>query len=201
MDALGATACEVLAFWFGDGTPPTANRRMWFAGGAEVDEVIRRRFGECVEAAIAGEFSAWEAEPRARLALILLLDQFPRNIFRKSPRAFAGDERASRLARDGVEQGMDAAVDVVGRIFFYLPLEHSEVMADQRRCVGLFESLAREVGDGPEAAMVAGSLDYARRHAAIIERFGRFPHRNDTLERATTAAEASWLVGGDRFGQ
>ncbi|WP_119154607.1 DUF924 family protein [Caldimonas tepidiphila] len=186
-----ADAQAVLDFWFG--APQDAlfgqPRREWFLKDPAFDARVRERFGPLIDAAIAGELRPWAATPQGALALLLLLDQFTRNVHRGTPRAFAGDAQALEVARAVVERGWDRQLRPVQRWFVYLPFEHAEDPEAQRSAVALFEALAREApGDGVEEA-----LDYARRHLAVIERFGRFPHRNEILGRATTAEEARFL--------
>lgn len=194
---------EVLTFWFGNDVPTpqeqTAQTQRWFARDDAFDETIRTRFGALVESAIDGALKpAWSQTPPARLAQILLLDQFTRNIHRGSPRAFAGDARAQALALDAVARGDDAALTPLQRVFLYLPLEHAEDLALQHRCVALFEVLA---GQAPPAdrATFDGYADYARRHRDVIARFGRFPHRNAALGRTSSPDEQDWLDAGGGF--
>ena len=195
----------VREYWFG-AQPLTAadafDRRaqLWFGGGKH-DEEIRTRFGALLERAAAGELSAWGDGPRGRLSLILLLDQFPRNMFRGTARAFACDEQALTLSLTGMQSGADGALDFAERLFFYMPLEHAENRDAQDESVAAFRRLLAEVP--PEVhASFASTLGYAEKHRSIIERFGRFPHRNALLGRASTAEELEWLKeGGAGFGQ
>ena len=181
---------DVLAFWFS--APGAADygeaRTAWFRKDDAFDAQIRARFLAEVEAAIAGHRDDWAASPQGALALFILLDQFPRNLFRNTARAFAGDAGALALARHVVEQGWDRQLRPVQRVFVYLPFEHSESLTDQKRSIALFAALAAE---HPETASY---LDYAHRHHEVIARFGRFPHRNATLGRTSTAAETNYLA-------
>ena len=172
---------DVLGFWFDELTPEE-----WFRGSPDLDDRIRFRFADAVERAMAGEFDPWTATPDGALALVLLLDQVPRNIHRDSASAFAQDAKARAVAKAAIDAGFDKARTVPQRIFLYLPLEHSEDLADQERSLALFESL----GDPVQA-------DYARRHHAVIARFGRFPHRNPVLGRPSTAEELDYLKDRD----
>jgi uncharacterized protein (DUF924 family) len=174
----------VLEFWFG--APPLAMRAEWFRKDPAFDQRIRESFGALVDRAIDHGLG-WGPAPADRLAEILVLDQFPRNLFRDHARAFAGDARALAIAIAMIEAGDDRALDPVQRWFAYLPLEHAEDLALQDRCVALFEALAAE---HPASA---NPLDYARKHRDVIRRFGRFPHRNRALGRVSTAAEAEYL--------
>jgi uncharacterized protein (DUF924 family) len=180
---------EVLEFWFGAPDSPEFGRPRspWFVKSAEFDAHIRDRFLPTHEAAASGALDAWSERPLAALALAVVLDQFPRNIFRGTPRAFAADARALALARGAVEQRFDEVLLPVQRWFFYLPFEHAEDLAAQRESLRLFERLAVD-------AAGAGTLTYAMRHYAVIERFGRFPHRNAILARESTPAELAFLA-------
>lgn len=180
---------DVLEFWFGAPESPEFGRprASWFVKSAEFDALIRDRFLATHEAAAAGALDAWSSRPLAALALAVVLDQFPRNMFRGTPRAFAADARALALARDAVGRGFDEVLLPVQRWFVYLPFEHAEDLAMQRESLRLFERLATD-------AAGAGTLTYAMRHYAVIERFGRFPHRNAILGRASTPAELAFLA-------
>jgi uncharacterized protein (DUF924 family) len=182
---------SVLQFWFGIPNTPDAHysqrRRLWFGKHPEFDREIRDRFHSLYEQAANGELEGWRDTPQGNLALILLLDQVPRNMFRNMPRAFATDTQALIIAKQSIAQHVDRALEPIQRIFIYLPLEHSENLDDQHQSVQLFEAL---VADTPD---LADCLDYAKRHQAIIERFGRFPHRNRILGRPSTPAEIIFL--------
>ena len=178
-------ATDVLDFWFGP--TPLAVRREWFIKDPVFDEAIRTRFGALVEQALAGPLR-WRDEPLSHLAAVIVLDQFPRNLFRGQARAFAGDPHALALALEMLEVGDDLKLPPLQRWFAYLPLEHAESLSVQERCVALFEDLA-----GADPAL-AGALDYAERHRDVIRRFGRFPHRNAALGRDSTAEERAYLA-------
>ena len=177
---------DVLDFWFGPA--PLAQRAEWFRKDAAFDAAIRERFADAIAAALAGDLDAWAATPQGALARIVVLDQFTRNAFRDSARAFAGDARALAAACALAERGDDRRLAPLERVFAYLPFEHAEDTAMQVRSVALFSALAREV------PALAGFEDYAHRHAVVIERFGRFPHRNAVLDRASTPEEAAYLA-------
>ena len=183
-----ASWSDVLEFWFGAADSPEFGRPRapWFVKSAEFDALIRDRFLATHEAAAAGALDAWSSRPLAALALAIVLDQFPRNMFRSTPRACIGRERALALARDAVGQGFDAVLLPVQRWFVYLPFEHAEDLAMQRESLRQFERLATD-------AAGAGTFTYAMRHYAVIERFGRFPHRNAILGRASTPEELRFL--------
>jgi len=174
-----ASAEEVLAFWRAAG--PTK----WFERDDAFDAEIRARFLATCEAAAAGRLEAWQRTPDGTLALLILLDQFPRNLFRGDARAFATDAAARSIAERAIARGTDRLFPLPERGFFYLPLMHSENLADQERCI----ALCRDAGD-------AEGEKYAEIHADVIHRFGRFPHRNHALGRDTTEQERAFLDGG-----
>ena len=180
---------DILGFWFADG--PDAFRQAWFQRDDAFDAQIRTRFGALVAPAREGALDDWAATPEGALGLLLVLDQFPRNLFRGSPAAFASDARALGLARRIVLGArMDLALTATQRVFLYLPFEHAEEMAAQDQSVALFEGLR----DHPAQAAPNGTIDFAWRHRAIIARFGRFPHRNAVLGRESTPAELTYLA-------
>ncbi len=187
---------ELLEFWFGDDTDDVAvaeaKAGLWWGHKPETDEEIRERFGTAATSAAVGILDHWSGSPRGRLALILLLDQMPRVIHRGMAKAFAMDADALKLAEQGLASGADRLLRPIERVFFYLPFEHSEDLADQERCLELFRDLAESV---PEAHRKTfdSYVDYAVRHHEIIERFGRFPHRNQVLGRESTPEELGYL--------
>jgi uncharacterized protein (DUF924 family) len=170
---------DVLAFWL------AAGHERWFESDEDFDAEIRTRFATTYEDAAAGRLSAWEEWPQGALALVIVLDQFPRNMFRHSARSYAADPLARSVTRRAIARGFDQQVAMPERGFFYLPFEHSEGLADQERAVALME----KTGD-------ADLLKWAVLHMDIIRRFGRFPHRNSALGRATTPEEQAFLDGG-----
>lgn len=187
---------ELLEVWFGDGDDVEIARRnadLWWGGSPETDTELGGRFGAAASAAAAGVLDHWTGSPRGRLALILLLDQLPRAICRGTPAAFAQDPKARRIAGRGLESGADRLLRPIERVFFYLPFEHSEDRDDQRRSVELFERLVAEV-PGDWKPTFDQYLDYAVRHREVVERFGRFPHRNAILGRESTAEELEYLA-------
>jgi uncharacterized protein (DUF924 family) len=200
---------DILDYWFGTG-PWTRDRldervRFWFGGdGADAqarrDAEIRAKLEPLLERAARGEFASWASSPKRRLALILLLDQVPRNAYRGTAAAFAFDTEALTLAAEGLQLAADAALDAVERIFFYLPLEHAESLEAQDVCVAAFKRLVAEAP--PELReFCAFTADYATRHRDIIVKFGRYPHRNAVLGRKDTPEEAEWLAAnGNPFG-
>lgn len=186
----------VLEFWFGADRAAAlrdpARSRLWWRKDPATDTDIRARFGTWVAAALAGRLHHWADEPDGLLGLVLLADQFTRNIQRDTPAAFAGDPLALAWCRQGIAAGLEARLTAAERAFLYMPLEHSEILADQDECVARFERLVAESAPADRGTL-AGMLDYARRHREVIARFGRFPHRNAILGRASTAAEWAFL--------
>jgi uncharacterized protein (DUF924 family) len=173
------SAADVLAFW------RAAGKDKWFSKDAAFDAAIRARFASLHTTAAAGGLTGWEATPEGALALVIVLDQFPRNLYRGEARAFATDALALATAKRALARGFDQAVVMPDRQFFYLPFMHSEKLADQERCQALYRAL----GD-------AELLRFADEHADIIQRFGRFPHRNALLGRVTTPEEQAFLDAG-----
>ena len=188
-DGATSEADAVLDFWFG--APGSSEfgraRKAWFSKDEAFDATIRERFGALVERALRGEVEAWAEAPRSALAQILLLDQFTRNAFRATPRAFAGDARALAAASRMVGSRQDESLPPFMRGFVYLPFEHAEGLAMQDEAIRLFTKL---VAEAPEHADM---LDYAQRHRDVIRRFGRFPHRNEILGRRSTAEEIAFV--------
>lgn len=188
---------KVIDFWFGDLTRepmPQSKIDSWFARDEAFDRTIRERFAQDIDRAAEGEYDHWkDAGPEGYVALCVLLDQFPRNIYRNDPKAFSYDRHARRYALEAIDRGEDRKAHPLHRTFLYMPLEHAEDLELQNRCVALFEQLAGEV---PEMyrALFETFADYAERHRVIIERFGRFPHRNAVLGRETTPEEAEFLT-------
>lgn len=196
-------ARQVRDFWFGK-LPLSAQAlrqrlELWFPEDekAEVarkwDETIRARFGALVERAARGELASWADSPRRCMSLILLLDQFPRNIYRGTRRAFASDDQALAVTLSGMESAADAALDIVERLFFYMPLQHSEVREIQDESVAGFRRLVAEAPQELRGSF-EDALKYAQEHRAVIERFGRFPQRNRALHRVSTPDEVAWLT-------
>jgi uncharacterized protein (DUF924 family) len=195
---------DVLTFWLGDGMtkgwPSQEMKDLWFKGSKGLDAQITARFGSTVEDALADGLQAWESAIDERLALVILLDQFTRNIFRGTARAFAGDARAQRLAASTLAVEEDRRLPTVARVFLYMPLMHAEDLSRQDTCVASFEQLLRSAPTGL-AYRLQDNLDFARQHRDIIARFGRFPHRNAVLGRNSTPQETAFLQDGPRFGQ
>lgn len=198
------TAMQVLDYWLGDalqrGWPSQSRSALWFGGGKEQDQAIIQRFGTLVEQALDGDLEDWEVSPLGLLALVILLDQFTRNMFRGQGRAFAGDGRATALVHDALQRGWDLKLPGAGAVFLYMPLMHAEDLALQDQCVSRFEALlARSPAERQQD--LQGNLAFARQHRDIVARFGRFPYRNAALGRPSSAQEAEFLRDGPRFGQ
>jgi uncharacterized protein (DUF924 family) len=193
----------VLAFWMG---PPGSaaevagrQRTLWFGKSAANDQLVAKRFADTLRAATDGRLDHWAGTARGRLALVIVLDQFPHHIHRNQPQAFATDPQALALSLDALNAGEDRQLAAIERVFLYLPLEHAESNEMQDLSVSLFEKLAREAA-ADERALFDNFLDYARRHRDVVARFGRFPHRNEILGRPSTAAELEFLKQpGSRF--
>ena len=196
---------DILEYWFGGSVrdPSKVPGRMgfWFGDDPARDADMRERWGELVSAASEGKLDFWTRTPRGRLAVLILLDQMRRNIYRGTAEAFRRDGRARYLMRDGVSRMMDMKLTPIERVFFYMPLQHAESLDDQEMAVDRFMQLEREVA-ADHRETFAGFRKYAQLHRDIIARFGRFPHRNAILGRRDTSEEAAWLAGGgERFGQ
>lgn len=198
-----ATPEHLLAFWFGQARehPEAVSERMafWFRPSKADDEAVCEQFETTMRQAAAGLLTDWLPTPAGRLALILAMDQAPRVIFRRQPEAFACDGQALALTLAGIVGGIDREYGLAERAFFYMPLQHSEDPLVQEQSVRLYERL---VADFPKHAGVAeGFLEHAREHAAIITRFGRYPHRNKVLGRESTGEELAFLEDGPSYGQ
>ena len=191
-------ARAVLDTWFGASDSPDFGRarRIWFKKDATIDATLSQRFGQLLEQALRGELSSWAEHAEGALALILLLDQFTRNCFRGTPRAYSGDTQALALARTLAKSGEHLMLPTpFHRAFCYMPFEHDEAAASQQEAVRLFEQLATAHSDPDIESYCA----YAKKHANVIERFGRFPHRNKILGRESTENELQWLKKNGGF--
>lgn len=197
---------EILDYWFGhieDTVLPTQNRtRIWFSGTPEVDQELREKFNHDLEMAISGDYDNWDKDPRSLLCLIIILDQFSRNIYRSTPMAFAQDSKALDLCVSGIEKQFDHKLSLIERAFFYMPLMHAENLDMQATSVRAFKMLLDL--SFPEARPTFQNFfDYAIRHYQVLEQFGRFPNRNKALKRESTQAEEEFLKksAGGGFGQ
>jgi len=194
---------RVLAFWFGPPGSATEiagrQNKLWFGKSPANDQAVIDHFSATLTAATAGQLDHWASTPRGRLALVIVLDQFPHHIHRDQPQAFATDPQSLALSLDALTTGEDRQLAPIERVFLYLPLEHAESLEVQDRSVLLYEQLAHEaVAD--ERKLFDGFLDYARKHRDVVARFGRFPHRNEILGRPSTPEELEFLKQpGSRF--
>ncbi|WP_347903341.1 DUF924 family protein [Pseudomonas purpurea] len=193
----------LLEWWFGSADSPddvaAQKGKLWFGKRDSQDLEARTRFGDLVEQALAGGLTEWTQRPEGWLALVLLLDQLPRMIFRQTPKSFAGDLRAQALVAQGIAADFDRQLPPIRRVFIYLVFEHCEHLAVQNEAVSRFADLLAQQPE-VDRSVFADNLDYAERHQKIIARFGRFPHRNAVLGRESTAEELEFLAGpGSRF--
>jgi uncharacterized protein (DUF924 family) len=190
---------EIHQFWFAcldeQGMSPAEQNALWFKSSQETDQLCRERFGSLVDTAINGGLQDWEASDRGLIALIILLDQFPRNIHRGTPRAFSGDARALALAQQSIALGRQQRLPAIHQVFLLLPLEHNEDIIVQKKCVNLFQELAAKTG----LAAIQGYLRYAVAHRDVISQFGRFPHRNIILGRESSPDELEYLQTHEGF--
>lgn len=202
LHGMNVRASTILRFWFGDtvlaeggASEPDAAAK-WFKKDAAFDEEIRTTFAQDIERARRGEYDAWPSEPVAEkgaLALVVLCDQLPRNVFRDDPRAFALDARALAVTRGGLAYGIDKHLSLLERYVFAMPLMHAEDREVQQQSLRTFAELKQDAVGTPIEKLAAAALDYAERHAKIVERFGRYPHRNDLLGRSSTGEELDFL--------
>jgi uncharacterized protein (DUF924 family) len=183
-------------FWFGtnsdDAVVAQEKSRLWWGKDAATDRAVKQRFEDVLNQAARSELDSWCSTTAGSLALILVTDQFPRNMYRGTPQAFAFDALARDWCKNGIDHGFDQLLRPIERVFFYMPLQHSELLHDQYLAVALFEKLASAVGPERESGFT-GYLDFARRHRDIVERFGRFPHRNAILGRESSTLELAFL--------
>src|SRR3989304_7449671 len=189
---------EILQYWFGElkesEAPSSDYYKIWFAKGIEIDEYIKNKFEEDLKCAIEGKLKNWEDKPRGTLALIILLDQFSRNIYRGTAKAFSQDSLALEICLRGIEKGFDKRLHPVERLFLYMPLEHSEDLEIQKKSVEYFSMLEETFTSTPSLVSIISEFkNYAEKHYVIIERFGRFPHRNEILGRKSTPEEIEFL--------
>ena len=185
----------VLEYWFGplasDESFPDQQAKKWFGGGEAVNEEIRTQFGRDQTLACEGHYDDWQENPRGCLALVILLDQFTRNLYGDA-RAYAMDDKALLVVLRGIERGLDKKLKIIERWFFYMPFMHSEDLEIQEKGIELFTKLAEEAPPALELP-IRNALGYAIRHMEIIKRFGRFPHRNEALGRESTPQEVEFL--------
>jgi len=192
------TPDDVLSFWFGElgelGLASKAQAERWFRKDPTFDAEIRQRFAGLHSEIMAGTHEAWQDTAEGRLAYVIVLDQFSRNMFRDTPRMFASDERAVGATLQGLERGHDRVLPTHPRMFMYMPLMHSEALAMQDKCVATFTTLRDELLPGEARAFMDFAIGYANAHRDIIHRFARFPHRNSVLGRVSTPEELEFLT-------
>ena len=196
---------EILDYWIGPAAGNVAaakdRGKLWYQSTPESDEELRRQFGNDLARAERGELDDWQDTARGALALVILLDQFSRNLYRGTARAFANDSKALSIAETAIDAGRDHEMPWIGRAFLYHPFEHSERLDRQERSVELFQALVEEA-PAEWKDELKGFLEYAIEHCGVVRRFGRFPHRNEVLERESTADEQAYLdSGARRYGQ
>lgn len=196
---------QVLSYWFGTldstGFASESMKKKWWQGSDETDIEITHQFGESVQSALKQSLEHWRSTAKGQLALIILLDQFTRNIFRGTERAFSGDALALDVCKQGLSEKKDLELATEERVFFYMPLEHSEDIEDQNLCIRLLHGVKKSCNEQNHAAL-DNYISFAESHKDIIAKFGRFPHRNDALKRTNTVEEQAYLNGDHtRFGQ
>lgn len=188
---------DVLEFWFGEPARDAAGMRAkvdrWYGGSPETDREIREKFGALVETALGGGLASWQEDPKTRLALILVLDQFTRNVFRGDPRTHAGDPRAQELSLDAYDRGWDERLTTEEGMFLMMPLLHAESLPLQERSVEEMATLAARAPEAMKGALAMG-VEQSRKYRDVIARFGRFLHRNEAIGRASTADEVAFLA-------
>ena len=196
---------DVIDYWFGtdyqDGFTVENKNKLWFMGGEEVDKEITQRFAGALQLAESDQLQAWQQTAEGCMALIILLDQFSRNIYRGTAKAFANDAKALELAKALVEKDLWTTLPLIQRVFILLPYEHSEAIQDQDECLKLMDLMISQAGEKQQERLT-GFRHHVLEHRAIIQQFGRFPHRNRVLDRQTTQEEQAYLDGtGKTFGQ
>ncbi|MFK7929940.1 MAG: DUF924 family protein [Myxococcota bacterium] len=195
MEHLHPLAAEILEIWFGPTDDEIASRApTWWKKDPVFDQQLAERFGGELHRAAAGSFSGWERSPHGSLALVVMLDQFPRNSFRGDPRSFAFDAAARAVCHRAVRAGHDRMLKPPERVFLYMPLMHSEHVSDHRDALVLFEAAAVAARGTRWEQMIAANFDFAQKHAKIIHRFGRYPHRNEVLGRDSTPEESAHVA-------
>lgn len=185
---------DVLYFWIGNpGDPPLRNAEQWWKKDAAFDDECRKRFAALIEAGARGELGDWKQTPHGRLALVILFDQLSRNVFRNTPRSFAQDPLARDVALESMAKGDENVFSLIERAFLYMPLMHAEDVGLQHQCVASFNRIAGR-GEGDVKKYLDNCLGFAKKHEEIVERFGRFPHRNAILGRTSTKEEETFLL-------
>ncbi len=190
------TTKDILNFWFGTDTTPSKKQiNIWYKSSPKFDKLIQEQFESLLFLVEQGKLTEWKKCPLQRLALIILCDQFPRNIYRKTKKAFAYDSIALKNSKEGIEKGQDTTLTAFQQLFFYMPLMHSEELESQDLSLKQFGELAKK------DKFFEGSLKYALEHYKIVKEFGRYPYRNKVLGRKNTAEEEIYLKNAETFGQ
>ncbi len=189
---------KIILFWFGkldkSGIPSKEKQIMWWSKDHKLDEFIKENYEKYVNLAVLGELGEWKEDPLGMLAFIIVLDQFSRNIYRDTLKAFTQDELALESAKEGIEKGFDKKLLPIERIFFYLPFMHSENLEDQQECIRIYRELADECSSNPDIySIINNSYEFAIKHFDIIKKYGRYPHRNSIMGRKSTAQEIEFL--------
>ena len=195
---------DVLSFWFGDIKNSLCDKphnQLWYQGSEKFDNEIAKKFSSLVKMAASGQLNAWQGNAKGSLALVILLDQLPRNIFRGTEKAFSFDSLALSVCKSGIAQGFDKELSLIEQVFYYHPFQHSELLVEQERSVALFSVLLTEFQQVEHLAVIENALHWTREHLAIIKQFGRFPHRNKVLARDSRPEEIDYLKSGHDFGQ
>ncbi|TRX55698.1 DUF924 family protein [Thalassomonas sp. M1454] len=195
---------EVIDFWFGkldNQLSPAQNQRIWYSATTDDDAFILQKFEHLYLQALNGSLEYWMSSAKGAMALIVLLDQMPRNMFRGTEQAFLSDHLALKYCLQGIEKGYDKQLALIERVFFYHPLEHAEDLALQQQCVSHFQSLQQVYTDESHQELIRHSLSFAKQHEQIIAQYGRFPYRNEVLGRESSDAELQFLKTGVNFGQ
>lgn len=195
---------QLLRYWFGaldNQLSKSSQSALWYQAPPVIDQEIRSQFQHLYQQALIQPFEHWLDNARGSLAMVILLDQLPRNMFRGSSQAFSSDDNALETAKTGIKNGFDKELALIERIFYYHPLQHSEKLTDQQTSVKLFEQLLADYPNELHQSVIKVALDFAIEHLEIIQKFGRFPHRNKVLARQSTNAELAYLKTGSDFGQ
>jgi uncharacterized protein (DUF924 family) len=191
-------AQDILSYWLGQLNPETGQSTenkfpLWFGKSQETDDHLRETYGSLLEKAKAGELKDWEESPESLVALVILMDQFSRNIFRGTSGMYAADEKALSLSKQVVESGQDEQLPTAMRVFLYMPFMHSEELEDQEKCIEIFKKLKEQVPESIKDS-IENNVIYAIKHRDIVKEYGRFPHRNEILSRANTPEEEVYLA-------
>ncbi|WDE10509.1 DUF924 family protein [Thalassomonas haliotis] len=195
---------EVLDYWFGEISNELSDEQhqaLWYQGSEALDNEVKMKFFDLYQQALTGQLDHWQQAARGSLALVILLDQLPRNMFRGTARAFASDELALKVCKAGITSGLDRQLSLIERVFYYHPFQHCESLAEQQTSVEIFIAMLGQYSQLEHVKVIENSIHWAKEHLAIIRQFGRFPHRNKAQARESTAQEQEYLKSGFKFGQ